>query len=206
MVGPNLWGHFKELLKKFSSVPKTQTNNMEKKVSIVVGHTKKKPGACGLGIECEWEFNKKVAEHLKDICDIYYYDNYNSGYTAMVKRNATLMNMKNYTLNIELHYNYANFLANGCETLYYFPNMKGKQLAQEFSKLISKTFRVKNRGVKALANENDRGFAAVYYPRATTLLVEPFFGSSPEDVARFYGKEKEYADTIRKFLKDRYYV
>lgn len=195
---------FKNFMEKCGLVTtQIETTPMKKKVSIVVGHTKNKPGACGLGIDCEWFYMSRVAEHLKDICDIYYYDNYNSGYTNMVKRNATIMNMHDYDLNIELHYNAATFQANGCETLYYFSNNKGRDLAADFSNLVAKTFKVKNRGVKALVNKNDRGFAAVYYPKATTLLVEPFFGSNRQDVEKFDGKEKEYADMIRKFLKDK---
>ncbi len=174
-----------------------------KKVAIVVGHTKLRPGACSpYGIPCENKFNSIVAEHLKDIADIFYYDSYNWGYTSMVKRNAAKINKGNYELVIELHYNAASIQANGCETLYYYKNKVGKQLALKASQLISEEFNVKNRGAKALVNEKDRGFAAVYYPNPTTILLEPFFGSNPEDAAKFKCQEKRYSDIIRKLIEE----
>ncbi len=173
-----------------------------KNIAIVIGHTQKSKGTCSThNVPCEWDFNSKVVGFLKDVADIYTYDGYTSGYTTMVKKNAVKLNKNNYKLVIELHYNAAAPEANGCETLYYFKNKQGKYLAEQSSLLISSDFGVKNRGVKALINEKDRGFAAVFYPNATTILLEPFFGSNKNDSDRFRGKEKEYSETIRKIIK-----
>jgi N-acetylmuramoyl-L-alanine amidase len=175
---------------------------MSKKIAIVVGHTKAMKGACSPhGIACEWVYNSKVASYLKDIADIYYYDTYSKGgYTDMVKRNARKINAQNYNLVMELHYNDAAPEANGCETYYYFSNAIGKQLATTASEYISSAMGVKNRGIRALINKYDRGFAAVYYPTPTTLLLEPFFGSNEADCKKFMGKEKEYADVLRRIM------
>lgn len=177
-----------------------------KEVAIVIGHTSRQKGACSpRGIPCEWDYNKKVAQYLEDIVDIYYYDKFSRGYTSRVKKNAKKLNAKNYKLVIEMHYNAASPAANGTECLYYFRNKRGKELSQIYSKMFCKKFGTKlrgNGGAKALTNKGDRGFGAVYYPKATTILVEPFFGSSASDVAKVKGKEKEYADLLREFITE----
>ena len=175
---------------------------MKKKIAIVVGHTKLKPGACGVDIPCEFNYNYEVAKHLEDIADIYLYDNYNSGYKKMVKKNAQKMNKEDYDLILELHYNSSVPQANGCEVFYYFNNIEGKGYAAHLSQRLSNTFRVKNRGAKAMASKNQRGFWALFYPHATTLLLEPFFGSNPTDAAKFKGNTENYSCAIRQFLTD----
>lgn len=180
------------------------------KVAIVVGHTKLKPGACGINLKCEFNYNSKVAELLSDVCDIYYYDSYNLGYTSMVKRNANKMNKKNYDLILELHYNASLPSANGCEVFYYYNNSEGKSLATLLSSIISTTFNVKNRGAKAMlkitGQKAPRGWAALYYPNATTLLLEPFFGSNRSDAYKFRYKEEEYSCMIRDFLTNNKFI
>ena len=174
-----------------------------KDIAIVVGHTKLSPGACSPhGIPCEFEFNSKIAEYLEPIADIYFYDSYNLGYTAMVKKNAAKLNKKNYKLVLELHYNAASELANGTECLYYFANKKGKDLSVLFCEMFCKEFHTTNRGAKALVSEKDRGFAAVYYPKATTLILEPFFGSNKGDVQRIKYNQEDYADMICDFIEE----
>jgi N-acetylmuramoyl-L-alanine amidase len=176
-------------------------NGKMKKVAIVVGHTKLRPGAKGSDIPAEYVYNSKVAQYLCDICDIYYYGSYNLGYKAMVKANAKKMNKKNYDLVIELHYNFfKDNRVNGCEVLYYHKNKTGKKLAKCLSENISTPFYVRDRGPKPLTSGKERGYWAVYYPEATTLLVEPFFGSNTKDVDKFKCSEELYSKKIRSFL------
>jgi N-acetylmuramoyl-L-alanine amidase len=172
-------------------------------IAIVVGHTKLSPGACSpFEIECEFEFNSIIAERLSCVADIYYYDSYNLGYTAMVKKNAAKLNKKNYKLVLKLHYNAASPLANGTECLYYFANKKAKKLSEYFCEMFCAKFHTINRGAKALVSKKDRGFAAVFYPKATTLLLEPFFGSSKLDVTKMVHNKEEYADMIIEFIEE----
>jgi len=170
--------------------------------AVVVGHTKLRPGACSpYDIQCEWAFNKNIAEQLSDVADIYYYDSYNMGYKAMVKRNAKKMNKKDYKLVVELHYNAASPSANGAEALYYFRNKKTKKLAKMFTEAYVSWFGGRDRGAKALVSKRDRGFWAVYYPTAPTLILEPFFGTNKADVQRFLdvGAEK-YIEIIKELF------
>lgn len=177
-----------------------------KKIAIVVGHTKLKPGACGIFMPCEFKYNSIVAEKLSDVADIYYYDSYNLGYKSMVKRNASKMNKKNYDLVLELHYNGSLPQANGTEVFYYFNNKEGKNLAELFSKKISSVFNTKNRGAKAMVNSSQRGFWALFFPTATTLLLEPFFGSNSYDADKFRNRQCEYAQLIRELLTKTGYI
>jgi N-acetylmuramoyl-L-alanine amidase len=171
-------------------------------IAIVVGHTKLRQGACSPhDIQCEWAFNKALAEELSDIADIYYYDSYNLGYKSMVKRNAVKMNKQDYKLVIELHYNAASPSANGCEALYYFRNKKTKKLAEEFCRMYVAAIGGKNRGAKALVSKRDRGFWAVFYPTAPTIILEPFFGTNKKDVERLTDAGiKEYEYVIRRLI------
>lgn len=173
------------------------------KTAIVVGHTQVRPGACSPhGIKCEWEFNKEIAESLKDVADIFLYDSYNLGYTSMVKRNASKINKGDYKLVLELHYNAATPSANGCEALYYFKNQNGKKLAEKFCEIYTKDIGGKNRGAKALVKSSDRGFAAVYYPQPTALILEPFFGTNKKDVETIMNCYHQYEQVIRKLIDE----
>jgi N-acetylmuramoyl-L-alanine amidase len=177
-----------------------------KNIAVVVGHTSLSQGASGINIPSEFKFNSSVARYLSDIADIYNYSSYNLGYKTMVKNNANLMNKKDYDLVIELHYNAATPQANGTEVFYYFSNKAGKANAEFFSKKISQVFKTKDRGAKPMIDASQRGFWALFYPKATSILVEPFFGSNSYDADKFRDQECEYAELIRKILKELKYI
>lgn len=176
----------------------------KKRFAIVIGHTQLRQGACGINIPCEFKYNSKVSEFLCDIADTYYYDSYNFGYKSMVKRNATKLNREDYDLVLELHYNASAPQANGTEIFYFWNNREGKHYATQLSEMISKKFDTRNRGAKSMmlieGQKAPRGYWAVALPKATTLLLEPFFGSNPKDSRNFKDKECEYAEIIREFL------
>ena len=170
-----------------------------KKVAVVVGHTRNNPGASSEVVGSEFFYNSKVGEYLEDIVDVYHYDTYKGGYTNMVKRNAKKLNKHDYSLVLELHFNSAGEDAEGCEALYYRANKKGKELAELYCEIMCNTFGSENRGAKS-RELDDRGGAALYYPKATTLILEPFFGSNKEDANRYKDAEK-YAIALRWFIK-----
>lgn len=174
-----------------------------KKFAVIVGHTKDSQGANSpYGIPSEYHFNSEVAKYLTDIADIYYYDTYKGGYSAMVRRLYNHINQHDYDLTIELHYNAAGALAHGTEVLYYANNRKGLKLAENLSSLISSKFGTKDRGAKG-RGKSDRGGYALYAGKATALLLEPFFGTNKDDVNKFKGQEKKYAGVIKDFLNGR---
>ncbi|WP_271782224.1 N-acetylmuramoyl-L-alanine amidase [Aquimarina algiphila] len=176
------------------------------KTAIIVGHTKRKQGAKSpyLSIPTEWRFNKLVAQKLQDVATVFYYDSYNTGYTGMVKRMAKQINREKFDLVLELHFNASESpQANGCEALYYFKNESAKALAGYFCELIEEELKIKNRGAKPLHGKSQRGFAAVYYPEATTLILEPFFGSNAYDCVRMNSLRAidTYVQIIKNLIK-----
>ena len=159
------------------------------KTAIIIGHTKLKPGACSpWGLPCEFELNKQIAEAVAEFdleVDVFEHESYKYGYKYMTRRTASRINKGDYDLVLELHYNAAHPSAHGAEALYYFRNPKARELALRFSLQMAAKMGYRNRGAKALVNEKDRGFWAVFYPNPTTLILEPFFGTNKDDVSRF---------------------
>lgn len=173
------------------------------KTAIVIGHHAKSRGSLSsyFGL-LEWDFYNQVNECLHSSKTFWHNENI-SGYTSRIKDTANRINKENFDLVIELHFNSSvNDSANGCETLYYFNSKKSKEYALEFSNLIHKEtgIKVRNGGLKALTNKNDRGFASVYYTKAPTILIEPFFGNNLEDCKKIESPEN-LARIINKFIK-----
>ena len=167
------------------------------KVAIVIGHTRNgDKGAYSETLEMsEYDYNLKVANKMKEVNPSTYdvYTHTIQGYYERQKSMADKLNSKNYDLVLELHFNAASPAANGTETLYYFNSKKGKGYAETISNDIVDNFGTKIRGAngaKALVNKNDRGFYAVYLPKAPALIVEPFFGSNIEESKKFMDFEK----------------
>ena len=162
------------------------------KIAVVIGHTINSKGAYSKYFEMrEFDFYAEVVKSLNDV-EVFIYDESISGYVTRVKANAKKLNAKSFDLVIELHFNsFSDEAANGCETLYYFKSTNGKYYANLFSEILNDYtgIKLRNGGLKALANRKDRGFAAVYYPKATTILVEPFFGSNKSDCKKIISPE-----------------
>lgn len=154
------------------------------KVAVVLGHHEKSKGAYSPWLKVsEWDFYNEVVDCLSDV-DVYYHDKNIGGYVTRTKNTARKINKIDYDLVMELHFNSSsNPTANGCETLYYFASRKGRDYARKFSEVVVEWTGIKSRngGLKALTNKYDRGFASVFYTKAPTILIEPFFGSSRKD-------------------------
>lgn len=174
------------------------------KVAVVIGHHEKSKGAYSkyFGLN-EWDFYRKV-----DLClvgvDTFFHNPNISGYNTRIKDTANRINKGNYDLVIEMHFNsFKDSSANGCETLYFYKSNKAKEYALKFSNAISNAtgIKLRNGGLKALANTKDRGFASVYYTDAPTILIEPFFGSSNEDCKKIKSPEN-LANIINDYLTE----
>lgn len=159
------------------------TKPKKMKIAYVIGHTKRDKGAYSPHLKVsEWDFYNEVVSHIPN-ASIFHHDSNIGGYKTRVKATARKLNKVNFDLVICLHFNAATPQANGCETLYYFASKKSKKYAQMFSDVVTKETGIKSRngGLKALTQPNDRGYAAVFYPKAPTILIEPFFGSNESD-------------------------
>lgn len=171
-----------------------------KKVAIVIGHHRLAKGSQGKGIPVEYDYNGKVANTLQCYADIYEHNPYLIGYTSRVK--ATSKKLDEYDLVLCLHYNSSfEHTASGVEAWHYFKNHRGKYLALEFCKRISNRFGTRNRGAKAMYSNKQRGFAEVYYPKGTTLLLEPFFGDNIKDNIQFKNPS-QYIGVLEGFIND----
>ena len=155
------------------------------KIAFVIGHHENAKGYYSKYHKVsEWDFFKDASTLIKG-ADIIFHDKNISGYVTRIKNTAEkYLDPNNYDLVIEAHFNaYKDEQANGCETFYYFKNKRTKELARDFSSLVNKRTNIKIResGAKALSNTKDRGYASVYWPKADTILIEPFFGSNKSD-------------------------
>jgi len=174
-------------------------------IAFVLGHHSRSKGAFSSYLFAnEFDFYTDVIEHLEckiGKLNIFYHNPDISGYTKRIKETASKLNKVNFDLVIELHFNAATPQANGCETLYYFNSKKSKNFAHIFTDTVCDITGIKSRngGVKALVNKKDRGFASVYYPKAPTILIEPFFGTNDDDCAKI-GCAENMAYIIEKFL------
>ncbi len=172
------------------------------KVAIVIGHNEKSKGAYSkhFGLH-EWDFYNKVNKCLFN-AQTFWHDSTISGYISRIKDTANRINKENFDLVIEMHFNSSiHNSANGCETLYYYRSKKAKEHAQRFSDLVNyKTgIKVRNGGLKALTNRNDRGFASVFYTNAPTILIEPFFGNNESDCKKIESPAN-LANIINEFI------
>jgi N-acetylmuramoyl-L-alanine amidase len=163
------------------------------KIALVIGHHEKSRGAYSKYFnQREWDFYKLVVNYVRSRHEvrIFEHDSNISGYVTRVKKTASHVNAWKADRVISLHFNAFNGRANGCETLYYYASRTGKQMAEDFSKLVSDLTGIKNRGIKALTNRHDRGFAAVKYTIAPTILIEPFFGDNCGDCEKIEGTQR----------------
>ena len=173
------------------------------KVAVVIGHHEKAKGAFSehLG-KSEYDFYSDVVKSLTNV-SIFTHDPNIRGYTNRIKNTAKKLNEQEFDLVMELHFNSAVPQAHGCETLYYFNSENGKHYAKLFSEVVNECtgIKLRNGGLKALVNKNDRGYASVYYPKAPTILIEPFFGSNKGDCEKIRSAEN-VASLINEFLED----
>lgn len=169
------------------------------KKAFIIGHYLLSQGAFSEDLqESEYYFNSKVAQFLKKMGnDIFYHDHKITSYRQRCK--AMAEKIKNYDIAFELHYNFFNLTsANGVEAVYWNGNKKGEVLANLYIDRVADEFGVRKReplkayedGVEKIQH---RGYWMLYYPKPTTLLLEPFFGSNKKDCHLFKGKHEDYA-------------
>lgn len=159
-------------------------NNNKK--AFIIGHHEKSKGAYSDTLETsEWDFYKSMEEDLKEIGDVFTHNSDILSYTQRCIETGKRVG-DDYDMVICLHFNsVSNEEANGVECLYYGSNKKGKYLSKLFNSNMSRDMGYKNRGIKPILRDNQRGFGELYYVKPTAILIEPFFGSNKEDCERF---------------------
>ena len=153
------------------------------KTAFIIGHTPYSKGAFSNYFN-DYEFNfwSSFIPKFEDIGDVFIHDN-KLGYTSRQKEMAK--KTRNYDLVLELHFNAANELANGCEALYYYRNEKSRKLCEVFCSDFTQRTGIKNRGAKRLVDASDRGYGFVYNQKPAAIILEPFFGDNKKDCNLF---------------------
>lgn len=166
---------------------------------LIVGHTKKAPGATFALGGSEYQYNSKVAElassYAKTLGTIDVKVVFRDGIGisgAYAKAKALKPDCT-----IELHFNAANKTATGTETLC-TPEEKDRKFSEIVQKSICKVFKREglSRGVKVLA-KGARGAGNIYsLPGFANCLVEPFFGDAMSDAKIAKEKQADYAKCL----------
>lgn len=170
------------------------------RIGLIVGHTKKDPGARLLGKpEHEYDYNSDVADLAKvyalglpnAVVEIIYRDNV--GIAGAYKKAHDL----GCDCVIELHFNDYTGSVRGSETLCTFDNTD-VDFAHVIHKQVCQVFERDgmSRGVKPVSR-SARGAQNLYsFPEGVNCLVEPFFGDNQEDVLLAQRKMEDYAKAL----------
>ena len=167
------------------------------KLAIVVGHTKQRPGASSLPPidQSEYPWNTDLArlmlEHAAKTglnAKTFFRDNIGvrGAYKQAKDWGASLV--------VELHFNsFARPSANGTETLY------GTTVAKPFASAIQQAMLnalgLRDRGIKD--HSTGRGSSSLTaLPNTPTVIIEPFFGSNPDDVATAFSRKSELSKSL----------
>lgn len=151
-----------------------------KKIAIIVGHEVNSPGFYSEYLGCsEYDWHQlKIVPHLKN-CDIFYRPTQFKGYQAKMK--VLAKKLKGYDVAIELHFNaFHDPKANGSEVLHWLGNEKAMMYGKFYLQLLGE-LGLKDRGLKAIYRNDQRGYHFIQKMPCTALILEPFFGSNKKD-------------------------
>lgn len=178
--------------------PEPETKPNGKHVAIIVGHTKKSPGASSKLLVSEYVYNSDLAENhlVRDFralgftVSVHYRDvgGIKAAFAAALKTKPICI--------LELHYNAFNTKATGAEVLfsnhYDKAGLKELELAQILSAQMASTLGIPNRGAKKIASSGERGFQNLSQTtNIAAVLLESGFGDNPSDAKVM--KEKKAA-------------
>lgn len=178
------------------------------KVALIIGHNDRSRGAYSPILFSEFKYWKKIAEKIKgeipEIIDVYERKP-NKAYVPEMNEVLKELNKNDYNFCLELHFNSSlNRNANGCECLVYHKNKKAKELATDFMARLQNVFGSKirgNHGIIEIQDSKVRGGYGICNSKDTYILVEPFFGSNPDESLKF-SVEKDVADLFVNFIKE----
>lgn len=150
------------------------------KLAVVVGHTRKAPGACGVAPidSCEYHWNSYIAHRMCELaspmgvdCAVFYRDNG----TEKAYKNADSWGADAI---IELHYNAFKPSSTGTETLW--GTKQSVPWAEAAQRHMVRLLGLSDRGLKD-RSESGRGHYNLTLSKTPSIIVEPFFGSSYKD-------------------------
>ncbi|TLP41021.1 N-acetylmuramoyl-L-alanine amidase family protein [Arcobacter arenosus] len=175
-----------------------------KRIAIVVGHSVWSKGAYNENLNLhEFYLNDVLAKEIKNALSL------NDDFTPYLvyRKNgyAKLPNDINHTspdIIISVHHNSsANKNVQGTETLYYHKSTNGKDLATLVQNKMLEVLEFRDRGIKAVDSE-DRGGYVLRYTNAPMILIEPYFMSDDDGVAKGTKLNTELAMAIREGIEE----
>ena len=178
------------------------------KVALIIGHNQRSKGAYSQIVGSEYDYWKRIAEKIKteipEMVDVYERKP-NKFYVPEMEEVLKELNKNDYKTCLELHFNSStNSQANGCECLVYYKNNKAKELATNFMARLQNIFGSKirgNHGIIEIQDSKVRGGYGICNSKDTYILVEPFFGSNPDESLKF-SVEKDVVDLFINFIKE----
>lgn len=178
------------------------------KVALIIGHNDRSRGAYSQIVGSEYDYWKGIAEKIKteipELVDVYERKP-NKFYVSEMEEVLKELNKNDYKTCLELHFNSStNSQANGCECLVYYKNNKAKKLATNFMARLQNIFGSKirgNHGIIEIQDSKTRGGYGICNSKDTYILVEPFFGSNPDESLKF-SVEKDVVNLFINFIKE----
>lgn len=156
------------------------------KLAIVVGHNSASQGAVRKDTgESEFVWNGRLARRMERLADDYgvdvrvFHRTPGGGYRNEIARVYDEVDAWRADGSVELHFNgAASEAATGTETL-----TSGTALSMRLAESVQREMVIalglRDRGIRTRARQ-DRGGGSLHAGRAPAILIEPFFGSSPE--------------------------
>lgn len=174
----NIWRCIYKLIKPRKDLSKL-------KIAFIVGHNEKRKGAYSKYLSStEWDYYRSFESDISKAGDVFYHDPTISGYNSRCREISERIGGK-YDIIVPLHFNKFNSKVGGCEVWYWHKNEEGKRLASLICSKTSSSMNISNRGPKPIKSKSQRGGGEVFYPKGTSLLVEPFFGDNKSDTDNF---------------------
>lgn len=158
------------------------------KIAIIVGHTPSSPGAVNArsGIS-EWDFNdplaREIAHLINTTCNgheaVLVYRDLPNDYNGLPSK----VNRQQPDAIISLHANgHSTQAATGTEMLYWHSSQKGKELAGLLQQEVLSALGLRDRGLKPIHDEKERGGKLLFRTRAPCVICEPFFITTDDDL------------------------
>ncbi|MGB0968990.1 MAG: N-acetylmuramoyl-L-alanine amidase [Halocynthiibacter sp.] len=175
------------------------------KLAVIVGHREHAGGAYSPTFgEAEYSWNKDLAQRILDVKSkverrVFYRDGQgiSGAYAAADKWGADLAT--------ELHFNSAHKqTATGTGILYYPGSVKGRSFAKQLFLKINAVLALgdwprRSGGIVTpyqASGKQQRGLGSLSAGRAPATLLEPFFGSNPNDCRVATKRKDDYAAAI----------
>lgn len=99
---------------------------------------------------------------------------------------AAAANRTNADIALEFHFNsFSTETAKGTEILYWGKSGTGYEFANLLGIGIAGLIGTVHRGAKPITSSNDRGFSAFVNSRMPFFMIEPIFGSNPQESIRY---------------------